>query len=347
MKAILSILLVTFIANFAFAVNLCDERFFSMNGKKKNSKLAKKLISATRVPASDQNIRASLSPEKWQLVWNDEFNQDGKLDPKKWLYEVKGDGFGNAELQYYTDRLSNSRAENGNLIIEAKKESYGGREYTSARLNSNQGWTYGRYEFRGKMTKVLGTWYAAWLLPSQMTYSDRFWPDNGEIDIMEGVGFENNVNYGSAHSKNFSSLNMTFRNKTIPVPDGDQQFHVYALEWYPSRLDFYVDDNLYFSVKHEPGANWEKDWPYDHDFHIILNLAVGGNWGGNKGIDEAAFEKGVKFVLDYARVFRPLDPNDCAEPEEIRAPQSKKSSEKKKSSEGRKHKAKRKAAKKS
>src|SRR4026208_2586222 len=147
---------------------------------------------------------AKSSSDQWRLVWSDEFDYNGLPDPKKWSYDVGGHGWGNKELQYYTERRKeNARVENGKLIIEARRDSWEGHEYTSARLvtKGKGDWTYGRFEVKAKLPSGRGTWPAIWMLPTERSYGESYWPDNGEIDIMEHVGYDPDVVHGSAHTK--------------------------------------------------------------------------------------------------------------------------------------------------
>ncbi len=239
----------------------------------------------------------------WKLVWADEFDYQGLPDQKKWEYKVGGAGWGNKELQYYTSgKLTNARVEHGKLIIEARKEKIDSNNYTSARLvTAGKGdWTYGRFEIRAKLPSGRGTWPAIWMLPSKTTYSDRFWPDNGEIDIMEHVGFDPGIIHSSTHTKAYNWPKQNQKTGTLKVPDVQSAFHVYALEWDAETIDIYIDKTKVLSSKNE-GTGWEA-WPFDQKFHLILNLAIGGNWGGAKGVDDAIFPQ--RMEIDYVRVYQ-------------------------------------------
>jgi len=160
-------------------------------------------VVACSAAETDDDPDDGTSVQGWKLVWSDEFSRDGQPDPSKWSYDVGGHGWGNNELQYYAEsRLKNARVENGNLIIEAHKESVQGSQYSSARLvTKGKGeWTYGRIEVRAKLPSGRGTWPAIWMLASQNSYGDGYWPDNGEIDIMEHVGFDPDVIHASVHT---------------------------------------------------------------------------------------------------------------------------------------------------
>jgi len=248
---------------------------------------------------SAQNDATAL--DGWTLVWNDEFNTGTVPSPEKWSFDVGGSGWGNNELEYYTQyRKENARIENGSLIIEARKEDFEGRKYTSARMHTtNKGdWLYGRMEIRAKLPAGVGTWPAIWMLPTDWKYGG--WPNSGEVDIMEHVGYDPNVIVGSTHSLKYYFKIGTQRNKTIRLPDVFNQFHTYAVEWYADRIDFFVDSTKYFSSPND-GTDWQA-WPFDQRFHLILNVAIGGDWGGARGVDDSAFP--LRMVVDYVRVYK-------------------------------------------
>jgi beta-glucanase (GH16 family) len=234
------------------------------------------------------------------LVWADEFDQNGLPDGSKWKYEVGAGGWGNNELQYYTSaRSENSRIENGNLIIEARKEAYQGSQYTSARISTKFGITYGRVEMRAQLPHGRGTWAAMWMYPNQSGYGNGGWPDNGEIDIMEYVGHDSNVVHASAHSNAYNWKNNNVKTNWQKSPGLESGFHIYALDWDSLKMDFYVDDIKYMSVSND-GSGWQE-WPFNKDFHLILNMAIGGSWGGEKGVDPAIFP--AQYVIDYVRMY--------------------------------------------
>lgn len=236
-----------------------------------------------------------------KLVWAEEFNYKGLPDSTKWSYNVDGHGWGNNELQYYTDRrLKNARVEGGKLIIEARKEAYKGSKYTSARLLTigKAEWTYGRIEVRAKLPKGRGMWPAIWMMPTDTTHGD--WPASGEIDIMEFVGYEPDTVYGTVHTKAYNHVIGTQKTKGVWRNDLSTAFHVYAVEWTPEEIRFFVDDENYstFNNEHKTSA----EWPFDHPFHLILNIAVGGNWGGARGVDDSIFPQ--RMEVDYVRVYQ-------------------------------------------
>lgn len=235
------------------------------------------------------------------LVWSDEFNYTGLPASDKWGYDVGGNGWGNNELQYYTNaRMENARVENGNLIIEARKEQYEGNEYTSARLVSRQkgDWLYGRVEAYAKLPSGRGTWPAIWMLPTNWVYGS--WPKSGEIDIMEYVGYDPGVVHGSIHTEAYNHVIGTQKTANCTIPDAETAFHLYALEWAAEKIDIYVDNNKYFTFSNEHTGY--TTWPFDQVFHLILNIAVGGNWGGAQGVDPNIWPQ--KMYVDYVRVYQ-------------------------------------------
>jgi beta-glucanase (GH16 family) len=239
---------------------------------------------------------------KWTLVWSDEFDYKGLPDNNKWSYDTAGNSWkwGNNEAQYYTyAQIKNAEVKDGNLHINAVKEDCKGFKYTSARLitKGKGDWQYGRYEIRAKLPSGRGMWPAIWMMPSHDTYGG--WPSSGEIDIMENVGFDPYVIVASAHTFSYNHVQGTQKNNKITIPDCYDAFHVYALEWEAGEYRVFVDEKLYFTFKNE-GTGY-KAWPFDKPFHLLLNVAVGGNWGGQKGIDESIFPKSM--VVDYVRVY--------------------------------------------
>ncbi len=247
----------------------------------------------------------------WQLVWADEFDQDGLPDSTKWGYDVGGHGWGNQELQYYTEaRPENARVENGHLIIEARRDGWEGHEYTSARLvtRGKGDWTYGRFEVRARLPSGRGTWPAIWMLASEPTYGDAYWPDNGEIDIMEHVGYDPDVIHASVHTRAYHHSIGTQKTAQIRVPTARTDFNVYAVEWTPEDIRAFVNDSLYFTFPNERLTNPEADyrhWPFDHPFHLLLNIAVGGTWGGAQGVDPEIWPQ--RMEIDYVRVYQQVD----------------------------------------
>jgi len=251
----------------------------------------------------DLNMRGLQSEPKFKLVWSDEFDYSGLPDSSKWSFDQRGNayGWGNNEAQFYTkERVQNAEVKGGFLTITAIKEDFEGKKYTSARLvTAKKGdWLYGRMEIRAKLPDGRGMWPAIWMLSTEGKYGG--WPASGEIDIMENVGYDPYVIVASAHTKAYNHVQGTQKNGKLTVNDCHTNFHVYALEWEASEYRVFVDDQLFFTFKNE-GTGF-KAWPFDQKFHLLLNVAVGGNWGGLKGIDESIFPKAM--VVDYVRMYQ-------------------------------------------
>lgn len=252
---------------------------------------------------SQQQGSAVADGSTFQLVWHDEFDYTGLPDSTKWHYDTEGNaaGWGNDEAQFYTKAdTGNAWVDNGILQIIARKENLGGKHFTSARLMSAADWQYGRIETRAKLPDGRGTWSAIWMMPGGWTFKDGNWPDIGEIDIMEHVGHATGIIHASAHSKDYQWQKQTQQTATIFVPDVDTEFHTYTLEWTPELLTAFVDDSLYFSYQNE--GLGETKWPYNKPFYLLLNVAVGGAWGGLNGIDTTAFPQTME--VDFVRVYQ-------------------------------------------
>ncbi len=245
-------------------------------------------------------------PEGYQLVWNDEFDYQGLPDSTKWSFDVEGNAWkwGNNEAQYYTSkRIENAHVKNGILSITAIKENIEGRNYSSARLTTKYkgDWLYGRFEINAKLPEGRGLWPAIWMLPTENTYGG--WPKSGEIDIMENVGFAPDTIWGSVHTENYNHMIQTQKSDTIIISDCYSAFHTYAVEWNEDEIKFFVDDEKFGTFKNEYTSSGA--WPFDKPFHILLNVAVGGNWGGMKGIDESIFPRSMG--IDYVRVWQKIE----------------------------------------
>lgn len=253
---------------------------------------------APQSPAADASAVEESGRPGWQLVWADEFDVDGLPDPVRWNYE---EGFiRNQEAQYYTrERAENARVAEGMLIIEAHREPYEGAEYTSASLTTRDrmDWLYGRIEVRAKLPQGRGVWPAIWMLGSNI--DEVGWPACGEIDIMEYVGFDPGRVHGNVHTEAFNHVLGTNLGASIDLSAPHEGFHIYAVEWYPDRIDFFVDDEKYFTFENSGGGNAE--WPFDEPHFLIINLAIGGAWGGQQGIDDANFPQ--QYAIDYVRVY--------------------------------------------
>lgn len=256
------------------------------------------LLSCGDDPERQAIVVPTPEPKNWVLVWADEFDQDGAPDNTKWDYDLGGGGWGNNELEVYTNNAGNVRVENGRLVIEARKESDG--TYTSTRIVSRKkgDWTYAKVEVRAKLPKGRGTWPAIWMLPTDWTYGS--WPSSGEIDIMEAVGFDPGVIHASMHTESYNWTKGTQKTSTISVPSASDEFHVYTLEWTTSGLTFKVDDSAYYTIASETSSY--KTWPFDQRFHLLMNIAIGGNWGGQKGVDDSIWPQ--RMEIDYVKVYQ-------------------------------------------
>ncbi|SFS31826.1 Putative binding domain-containing protein, N-terminal [Sphingobacterium wenxiniae] len=237
------------------------------------------------------------APEGYVLVWNDEFN-DGNRPSAEWFYETGGGGWGNNELQTYVagDKDGEQLAviNNGILGITAKK--IDGTVY-SIRMNTNQSWTYGYFEARLKLPKGKGTWPAFWMMPKNYTS----WPEDGEIDIMEHVGYDPNRIHSSIHSKAYYHSIGTQKTASKMIPTAQDEFHVYAVEWTEDFIKGYIDGEVFFTFQNDKTGN-KDTWPFNAPFYLKLNLAWGGDWGGAQGIDESVLP--ATYEIDYVRVFQ-------------------------------------------
>ena len=240
-------------------------------------------------------------PEGYQLDWNDEFDlPDGSSpDGSMWRFENKPAGWVNNELQTYVgggrNGVKTAFIEDGALNIRAIKE---GKDIISARMYSKKSWTYGYMEAAIWLPKGKGTWPAFWMMPDDFS---RGWPGCGEIDIMEEVGYHANYTSSSIHCKKYYHAIGTQKTHEQYTAGAENGYHVYALEWTPDALIFYVDGKKHFTYNNDKAGD-DDTWPFNKDFYLILNLAWGGDWGGSQGVDENALPCTMK--VDYVRVFK-------------------------------------------
>lgn len=255
---------------------------------------------------SEKSLRKSQDSQlEYVMVWSDEFNYHGEPDTLLWNYDI-GDGcpfvcgWGNNELQYYTKDHNNVRVEKGNLIIEAHQEPKSGKEFTSARIISkNKGdWKYGKIEVRAKLPQGIGTWPAIWMLPTENKYGN--WPSSGEIDIMEHLGFQPDSIYGTVHTEDFNHLKGTQRGGCVFTPSSESEFHIYTIDWQSDKINWYVDNIKYQSFPNTGGG--PSEWPFNQKFHLLMNLAIGGNWGGQKGVAQDIWPQ--QLLVDYVRIYQ-------------------------------------------
>lgn len=247
-------------------------------------------------------LDTDLQSEGYSLVWQDEFNGNG-LNPvpvnfSKWRPVVRGDGFGNNELQYYTDRTINAWVSGGTLKIRARLEDFRGRHYTSAKLESTASWLYGKFHVRSRLIGTAsGTWAAHWMMPTDNAYGR--WPHSGEIDIMEHIGYDTGKFHGTVHTGAFHH-NIGTQLGGSTTADASA-WHTWTVEWRPDLILF-ARDGVVYQIFRKRGDDREA-WPFDQRFHLILNLAVGGSWGGQRGIDRADFAgDGQVIEVDWVRV---------------------------------------------
>lgn len=235
--------------------------------------------------------------------WADEFDYEGLPDSTKWDYDIGGSGWGNNELQYYTKELENARVGGGVLKITAIKEDKDGKEYTSARLVSRKkgDFLYGRFEVKAKLPTGKGTWPAAWMLPTDWVYGG--WPRSGEIDIIEHVGYDQDKVHMSVHTHAYNHTIGTQKTSSKTVSGVSEDFHIYRIDWTPYAIRGYVDNvQLFEFINNGKGVD---SWPFDQKFHFLLNLAVGGNWGGAQGVDPGVFPQTME--VDYVRVYAMIE----------------------------------------
>lgn len=245
-------------------------------------------------------------PDGYKLIWNDEFNGDS-IDTGKWDFMIGGHGWGNNELQYYTNREDNAFIDDTVLVIQALKEDYEGSEYTSARLTTRgkRAWTYGRFDIRARMPFGQGVWPALWMMPEESVYGG--WAASGEIDIMEYLGHETNKVYGTLHYGGSWPDNV-HSGASYALENGHfhSEFHLFTLEWEPGEIRWYVD-GVHYST--QTSETWYTDHelnlinphaPFDQDFHLIFNVAVGGNWPGDPN---ALTTFPQRMLVDYVRVY--------------------------------------------
>lgn len=247
------------------------------------------------------------SADKIQLVWSDDFDTPGKSlpDPLKWSYEVGGHGWGNNEKQFYLEKsLENSYVQDGKLHIIALKKQQESSAYTSAKLTTYGKFTpkYGRIEVRAKLPSGKGTWPAIWMLPNSIQDGTEDWPLCGEIDIMEHVGKDPNMVHTTLHSELYNHMKGTQITHFERFDDVFNTFHTYAVDWTEQSIRFYIDNKLFYEVyKGQDGkVTTNEGWPFDKPYYLILNLAIGGNWGGE--VDDTIFP--CEMQIDYVRIYK-------------------------------------------
>lgn len=252
-------------------------------------------------------LKTTPADKEWTFeknpYWSDEFDYSGLPDSSKWGYDVGGDGWGNNELQYYTNSINNAFVGNGVLTINLRKEKMNSRDYTSTRLISkNKGdFLYGRFEVNAKLPAGKGTWPAIWMLPTDWAYGN--WPKSGEIDIMEHVGYDQDKVHISVHTEAYYHSIGTQKTATKKVPGASNNSHVYRVDWTPLYIKGFIDGEQIFKFINE--GKGAAVWPFDKRFHLLFNIAFGGNWGAAQGIDPSVLPQ--KMEVDYVRVYKIIE----------------------------------------
>lgn len=295
-----------------------DRTAFGVEVHNGELKIALKSVVGTPVLSALIVRRQDTDMAEWELTWQDEFDYEGRPDPKKWVFDEWDARKVNDEDQAYTSREKNARVTDGKLVIEAHKEQYANAQYTSARLHTlgTMDLDFGRIDVRAKLPAGQGTWSAIWMLPSdpyeysttcypgedwQGSETCDAWPNSGEIDIMEHVGYDMNIVHGTVHNKAYYWINQEQRKASIEGQNVAQAFHVYSVEWTPDYVIVLMNNVPYFYYKNEQ-SGW-KAWPFDHPYHLIMNLAIGGAWGRAGGpIDDSIFP--VQMEIGYVRFYK-------------------------------------------
>ena len=231
--------------------------------------------------------------------WREEFNYNGLPDTTKWSYETGGGGFGNHELEYYTNG-KNVSVSNGILSIQVRKEKIDDMNYSSARMvtNGKAEFLYGRFEIKAKLPDGRGLWPAIWMMPVKETYGG--WPASGEIDIMEQVGFAPDSIHISTHTLERNWMKNNGETIAAYIKTATTAFHIYRIDWTPQGIDGFIDGKKVF--QHINDNKGEGYWPFDKQFFMILNVAVGGDWGGKYGVDDSIFP--ARMEVDYIRIYK-------------------------------------------
>lgn len=237
----------------------------------------------------------------YELVWSDEFDYEGLPDSQKWGYDTGDHGWGNNELQNYTNN-ENASVKDGILTIEAMKDEAG--KWTSARMvtRGKGDWKWGKIEVRAKLPTGRGTWPAIWMLPTDWQYGN--WPNSGEIDIMEHVGYDQNKVHASIHTQAYNHKIGTQKGGSKTVLTASEAFHTYTVEWFPDQLIFSIDGEVYYTYNPFKHVSVPKNrhWPFDRRFHLLINIAIGGDWGAAQGMDPDLDY--AKMEVDYVRVYQ-------------------------------------------
>jgi beta-glucanase (GH16 family) len=281
--------------------------------------LAAAALQETSLSANNYAVDMPMPAHLETVLWSDEFN-GSRLDASKWQYDTSRnkEGWYNKELQYYAaNRLENLRVGGGNLTIELRKDpqeirkfpDWGKQKYSSAKIvtQGKAAFKYGFFEARAKLPCTRGSWPAFWMMPT----ANVEWPQGGEIDILEHIGAQPGVVHANLHTGKYNHTKQNGRGAQKPLPTSCSDFHRYQLSWTEDEILIGVDDRAYMRVRNsEPGDRGA--WPFDKPFYLILNLAMGGDWAGSKGIDDASLPQ--KFEVDYVRVWEMPAATDASAP---------------------------------
>jgi beta-glucanase (GH16 family) len=267
--------------------------------------LAGCIACSNKNPEPETPAETSYVPAGYSLVWSDEFETDGVPD-NEWWFETGNSGWGNNEPQYYIDRVFGNdtvaKIQDGKLTITAYKlpappSSLNGADIISARMNTSKAWTYGYFEMRAKQPGGRGTWSAFWMLAQNF----QSWPRDGEIDIMEYVGYRPDVTQASVHTDAYNHVEQREKTATRNAPNAENKFYTYALLWTENEISAYINGIKYFSFANDHAGD-KATWPFNVPFYLKLNLAIGGNWGGSMGIDPDIFPS--RYEVEYVRVYQ-------------------------------------------
>jgi len=245
---------------------------------------------------------ADFDDGEYDLVWEDKFNGNGAVDPTKWTAVEKGGGHYNDELQYYSNRTKNAWVSDGTLKIRALREDYKDHKYTSAKLETKVAWTYGKFHVKARLNQgsARGTWPALWMMPKDKVYG--YWPHSGEIDIMEHVGYQPGKVHATVHTEAYNHRLKNQKGGHTRV--NQNEWHTYKVDWKPDSIAFSIDDRGPYNVFRKESDSSAK-WPLNKDFYLILNMAVGGSWGGVQGVDEWSFKgNGQIMEVDWVKVYQ-------------------------------------------
>lgn len=256
------------------------------------------VVAGCATPVTSLSAASTASaPAGWTLSWSDEFD-GAALDRSKWTFDIGGHGWGNAELQYYTDRPDNVRVAGGQLVIEARREAYGGKAYTSARIKTAglMEQMHGRFEARIKVARGQGIWPAFWMLGADI--GKIGWPRAGEIDIMENIGKEPAIVHGTVHGPGYSGEHAFGAPSRLERGAYADDFHVFAVEWEPGEIRWDRDGIHYHTARSDLVKG---DWVFERPFFVLLNLAVGGHWPGNP---DGTTVLPQSMLVDWVRVYR-------------------------------------------